>query len=131
MHHPAIQATTSLSMAEAELRLREALKQEGFGILTEVDVQTVLKEKVGADVDPYRILGVCNPALAQRALQLWKGFGLIAPCNVALYEAGGHRIIIAFDPASVPEVRDNAELYEVARAASAGIGRAVRSLDET
>jgi uncharacterized protein (DUF302 family) len=80
-----IQAKTSLSMAEAESRLRDALKAEGFGVLTEVDVQSVLREKIGAEVEPYRILGVCNPRLAHTAMQAWKGFGLIAPCHVAIY----------------------------------------------
>nr|HPR07101.1 DUF302 domain-containing protein [Denitromonas sp.] len=59
-----IRTTTSLSMEDAEARLREALKAEGFGILTEVDVQAVLKEKIGAETEPYRILGACNPKFA-------------------------------------------------------------------
>ena len=113
MHEPAIQTTTSLPMAEAEERLRNAFREEGFGVLTEVDVQSVLADRIGADVGPYRILGVCNPQLAFRALRLWRGFGLIAPCNVALYDVGEHRVVIAVDPAEVPEVQGNSELYQV------------------
>ncbi|RJQ12375.1 MAG: DUF302 domain-containing protein [Dehalococcoidia bacterium] len=131
MHEPAIEATTTLTMADAEARLREALKGEGFGVLTEVNVQSVLKDRIDVDVEPYRILGVCNPKLAHAAISIWKGFGLIAPCNVALYDVGDHRVVAAFDPAEVPEVRGNAELYDIARQASSGIRRAVASLDGT
>lgn len=123
-----IRTTTSLSMADAEAHLREALKQEGFGILTEIDVQAVLREKIGAEIEAYRILGACNPQLAHRAISLWKGFGLIAPCNVAIYDTGEHRVVMAFDPAALPEAREHAELYEMAREASAGLLRAVTSL---
>jgi len=128
MQEPTIQATTVLSMADAEARLREALKAEGFGVLTEVDVQGVLREKIGAEVEPYRILGVCNPQLAHAALGVWKGFGLIAPCNVALYDEGDHRELIAFDPLTVPGIEDSAELRDIAQRASDGIRRAVESL---
>lgn len=126
-----IQAQTSLSMADAEARLRDALKAEGFGVLTEVDVQSVLREKIGAEVEPYRILGVCNPHLAHTAMQAWKGFGLIAPCHVAIYDEGDHRTVIAFDPAGVAEVRERPELAAIAEEASNGIGRAVQSLQGT
>lgn len=118
-------------MEDAEAQLREALKARGFGVLTEVDVRDVLKDRIGEDVEPYRILGVCNPRLAHAALSLWKGFGLVAPCNVAVYDVGEHRVVIAFDPAEVPEVRDNAELHAIARQASVGIREAVASLEGT
>ena len=123
-----IQTTTSLSMADAEARLRDALKDEGFGVLTEVDVQAVLKDRLDADVQPYRILGVCKPALAHHALNLWKGFGLFAPCHVALYDVGDHRVVIAMDPTEHEEVREHAELYEIAQQAKAGIRRAVEAV---
>lgn len=129
MHEPAIQATTSLPMADAEAKLRGALQAEGFGVLTEVDVQAVLKEKLDVDVESYRILGVCNPKIAHRALGIWKGIGLIAPCHVALYDAGDHRVVIAFDPTDLPEVRDNAELFDILKEARDIIERAVRTLD--
>lgn len=123
-----IHTTTSLSMAEAEAHLRDALKAEGFGVLTEVDVQAVLREKIGAETEPYRILGVCNPGLAHRALSVWKDFGLIAPCNVAIYEDGDRRVVVAFDPARVAEVQGHGVLDEIARDASGRIRRAVESL---
>lgn len=123
-----IRTTTSLSMADAEARLRDALKAEGFGILTEIDVQAVLREKIGAETEAYRILGACNPELAHRAISMWKGFGLIAPCNVAIYDAGEHRVVMAFDPAAHEQVRDHVELYAMARDAAARLRRAVASL---
>lgn len=131
MNKPAIHTTTSLAMDEAESRLREALRDEGFGVLTEVDVQAVMRDKLGEEVAPYRILGVCNPQLAYQALSAWKGFGLIAPCHVALYDEGDHRVVIAFDPAGVDEVREHPELAALAGRASEAIDRAVRSLQET
>ncbi len=118
-------------MAEAEARLRDALKAEGFGILTEVDVQAVMREKIGEDVAPYRILGACNPYLAHAAMVEWKAFGLIAPCHIAIYDEGDHRAIIAFDPLSVPQVQESETLRSIAEQASTGIGRAVRSLEGT
>ena len=131
MPAPAIHATTTLSMADAEARLRDALKTEGFGVLTEVDVQAVMLEKLDEEVAPYRILGVCNPQMAHRAMQAWKAFGLIAPCHVAIYDEGDHREVIAFDPSGVPEVREHPTLAEIAAQATDGIGRAVRSLAGT
>lgn len=61
-------------------------------------------------------------------MQMWKGFGLIAPCHIAIYEAGDHRVVLAFNPADHPEVRDHAELFELAQEAAAGIRRAVEAL---
>lgn len=124
-----ITATTPLSMADAEARLRETLAGDGFGVLTEVDVPTVMQQKLGVTVDPYRILGVCNPTLAHEAMQIWKGFGLIAPCHVALYDVGDHRVVVAFDPTSVPEVHENATLFALATRARDAVARAVKSVE--
>jgi uncharacterized protein (DUF302 family) len=124
-----ITATTPLSMADAEARLRETLAGDGFGVLTEVDVPTVMQQKLGITVDPYRILGVCNPNLAHEAMQIWKGFGLIAPCHVALYDVGDHRVVVAFDPTSVPEVHENAALFDLATRARDAVARAVKSVE--
>lgn len=125
-----IHATTTLPMEEAEAELREALAEEGFGILTEVDVPSVMQQKLGMEVEPYRILGACNPQIAYQAMQEWRGFGLVAPCHIALYDAGEHRVILAFDPASLPEVRDNADIYPLAKQAREAIERAVLSVGE-
>jgi len=117
--------TTTLGMQDAERDLRAALATEGFGVLTEVDVAAVLKAKLGVEVEPYRILGVCNPQLAYDAMAIWRGFGLIAPCHIAVYPSGGLTTIAALNPLAFSEVRDNARLLPIAEAARAAIGRAL------
>ena len=80
-------------------RVTEALKQEGFGILTEIDVQKTLKQKLGVDFRPYRILGACNPPFAYQALQAEDKIGTMLPCNVIVQEAAGGAVeVSAVDP---------------------------------
>jgi uncharacterized protein (DUF302 family) len=126
----AIRATTALSFAEAEARLRAALAAEGFGVLTEIDVAGTLDDRLGVSMEPYLILGACNPPLAHRALTRWPSFGLLMPCNVVLQEAGDHRLLLAFDPLAVPQVHEDAELLAVAQAAHDGLERAVRAVEQ-
>lgn len=125
-----IEVTTSLPMEEAEAKLREALAAEGFGILTEVDVPAVLKSKLGVEVPPYRILGACKPALAHEAMNIWKGFGLIAPCHIAVYDVGDKRVILAFDPTGISAVHDSAPLFALATEARDGIQRALLAVGD-
>jgi uncharacterized protein (DUF302 family) len=94
-----IQRKTSLTFDQALARVTEALKSEGFGILTQIDVQATLKEKVGADFRRYRILGACNPKLAYRALTTELEVGVMMPCNVIVYEGDdGMAVVTAIDP---------------------------------
>lgn len=79
-------------------KVTEALKQQGFGILTEIDVQKTLKEKIGADFEPYVILGACNPELAHRALSADRAIGLLLPCNVVLRSVGESVEVSIVDP---------------------------------
>jgi len=94
----AIEATTPLSMADAEAAIREALAAQGFGVLTEIDVAATLRAKIGVERAPMKILGACNPTFAHRALEMAESVSLLLPCNVVLAEtAAGTRISIA-DP---------------------------------
>ena len=94
-----IQKKTSLTFDQALARVQDALKTEGFGILTQIDVQATLKEKIGAAFRPYRILGACNPKLAFRALTSELEVGVMLPCNVVVYEGDdGKAVVTAIDP---------------------------------
>jgi uncharacterized protein (DUF302 family) len=87
------------SYDEALRRLPEALKSEGFGVLTEIDVKDVLKKKIGVDFRPYKILGACNPPLAHEALSTTLDVGAMLPCNVVVYEGDdGKAVVLAIDP---------------------------------
>jgi uncharacterized protein (DUF302 family) len=94
-----MQKRTNLTFDEALAKVPEALKAEGFGVLTQVDVQATLKEKLGADFRRYRILGACNPKLAYRALSAELEVGVMMPCNVIVYEGDdGKAVVSAIDP---------------------------------
>ncbi|MDQ2829420.1 MAG: DUF302 domain-containing protein [Chloroflexota bacterium] len=111
-------------------KTRAALTEQGFGVLTEIDVQKTLKEKLDADFRPYVILGGCNPALAHQALQADLGIGLLLPCNVIVYDNGdGTSTVKALDPqAALGIVGDNPAIATVAREAQARLRRAMDSL---
>lgn len=92
--------TVALSVEDADLRIRDELKKEGFGILTEIDVKATLKEKLDVDFRPYKILGACNPSLAHQALSSERDIGLLLPCNVIVYEGEeeGTSVVGVLDP---------------------------------
>ncbi len=105
--------TVSLPMAEA--RVCEELQGEGFGVLTEIDVQATLKKKLDVDVLPYKILGACNPVAAHEALQAEPLIGTMLPCNVILRDAGdGQTQIAAVDPVASMSAVDNDRLRPIA-----------------
>ncbi len=95
---PGITKTLAMGYDAALAKVPDALKTEGFGVLTEIDVRDTLRAKLGVEFRRYKILGACNPALAHRALQTELGVGVMLPCNVIVYEEGDHAVITAVDP---------------------------------
>jgi len=120
-----LHGTTPLPFADAVAMVRETLGDEGFGVLTEIDVQATLREKLGAELDPYLILGACNPPYAHRALELEPELGTLLPCNVVVYVAGGETHVSAVDPVAMLGIVGNAELDPVATEIRARVQRAV------
>jgi uncharacterized protein (DUF302 family) len=113
---------------DAILRVKDALKAEGFGVLSEIDVKRTLKEKIGAEMEPYIILGACNPQLAHRALTTELEVGLLLPCNVVVRaEGGGSRVEIA-DPKVMLDIIGNDELDAIADEAKQRLERALAAL---
>ena len=102
----AMQTTVKGSFEEVKAKVIEALKAQGFGILTEIDVQKTLKEKLGIDFEPYQILGACNPHLAHKALSVDRLIGLLLPCNVVLMKQGQDVEVSILDPDVMFEVTD-------------------------
>jgi len=98
-HAPGRWKDLSLSYEEALVRLPEALKKEGFGVITQIDMQETLKAKLGVDFPRYRIFGACNPSLAHTALLTDPRVGVLLPCNVVLYENEDGKVVVgAVDP---------------------------------
>ena len=121
---------TPVPFAEAVARVREALKAQGFGVLTEIDVQATLRDKLGQDMEDYLILGACNPPLAHRALDADRKIGLLLPCNVVVRTAGGQTIIEALNPQVMAEVADQPALKPVADEATSRIRAALDSVQD-
>lgn len=107
----------------------EALKSEGFGVLTEIDVQSTLHQKLGVEMRPYRILGACNPPFAHQALQLNPDAGLMMPCNVAVYQAEPGRVVVsAVDPSATSAALGDDRLKSLAASVRQKLARAISRL---
>ena len=117
--------TTKLHFDEAVAQLEAALKQEGFGVLCQIDIQAKLKEKLGVDFPRYIILGACNPPLAQQALKKDMNLGLLLPCNAVVYEDGGQVHVGAIDAVKMLSVANSPEMEGLARQVNEKLRRAL------
>ena len=125
-----IRKTLTLGYADAVERTKNALQEQGFGVLSEIDMQQKLKEKLGVDSGRYVILGACNPPLAWKALQAEPEIGLLLPCNVIVYEStGGECVVAAVDPdLMLGVVGENPIVAEVARESRIRLERALTAI---
>ena len=117
-----------MPFAEAVEQATEALKKEGFGVLTEIDMKAKLKEKLGVDFQNYVILGACNPSLAYQALQEELDLGLLLPCNVIVYEQGDGSVVAAIDAKKMMSVVENPKLEAVSETVNEKLRRAIESI---
>ncbi|MCF2536235.1 DUF302 domain-containing protein [Streptomyces sp. FB2] len=111
--------------------VRQALADQGFGILTEIDVKATLKAKLGHDMEDYLILGACNPPLAHRALEADRSIGLLLPCNVVVRRDGDHTLVQALDPGTMVTLTGLDVLKPVADEATARLDAALTALAAT
>lgn len=122
------QITLDLPVDDAVEKVKAVFQTHGFGTLTEIDVQATLAEKLGEDMEPYTILGVCNPQLAHRALGVDRSIGLLLPCTVVVRATAHGTVVEALDPQVMVTVPDRAELQPVADAAAERINAALADL---
>ena len=118
-------AKTDRAFEEAVARVKETFKEQGFGVLTEIDIQATLREKIGAEVEPYVILGACNPSFASRALAAEPGVGVFLPCNVVVRRTAGETVIEAMDPAVMKQFFDDPAMADLIAEVAPRIEKAV------
>jgi uncharacterized protein (DUF302 family) len=122
--------TLDASYDEAVAAVKDALKAEGFGVLSEINVKQTLKDKLGVEMAPYVILGACNPPLAHRALTTEPEIGLLLPCNVVVRAEGAHTRVDVADPQAMLGIVGNSELDAVAAEAKQRLQRVVAALGQ-
>jgi uncharacterized protein (DUF302 family) len=121
--------SVDLAYPQALDRVVEALRKEGFGVLTEIDVAATLKKKLGKEMPPYRILGACNPEFAHRALEAEPQIGTLLPCNVVVREDSSGKVIVeVMDPEAVMKLVDRPEVGEIAAEVRRRLERVVAGL---
>ena len=114
--------------AQAVADVKEALAAEGFGTLTEIDMQATLQAKIGKEIEPYAIIGACNPHLAGRALDVLPQIGVLLPCNVVVRQHEGAVIVEALDPHLMATITDNVDIEPIATEARQRINNALTRL---
>ena len=125
----AFQTTSALSFDEAVARVRTALATEGFGVLTEIDIQATLKKKLDVDFRRYRILGACNPPFAHQALRHSLDVGMLMPCNVIVYETDDRKTVVsAVDPMQTMAAQGDPALRPLAEQVQQKLRRVIDSL---
>jgi uncharacterized protein (DUF302 family) len=122
--------TVDRPYAEVVEQVRAALSEQGFGVLTEIDVQATLREKLNEETGPYLILGACNPPLAHRALTVDPSIGLLLPCNVVVRADGDHTLVEALDPDVMVTMTGKPELEPVAAEAKERLAAALATIAE-
>lgn len=126
----AYQVELTAPISAARERVIAALKEQGFGVLTEIDVQATLRDKIGAEIAPYHILGVCHPALAHQALSASPHAGLMLPCTVTLREQSGRTIVEVLRPDAALSVVGIDELRPTAAEAERRLVLVAEALDQ-
>jgi uncharacterized protein (DUF302 family) len=124
----AMTVRTEASFANANAQIRDALKAQGFGVLTEIDVQSTLRQKLGEEMEQYVILGACNPPLAHRALSADRAIGLLLPCNVVVRAADSCTIVQALDPRAIADIAGQPLLKDIAEEAAGRLRAALDTL---
>ena len=123
--------TTAAPFAETVQRVRDSLRQQGCGVLTEIDVRATLREKLGAEMEDYLILGACNPPLADRALAADRSIGLLLPCNVVVRTGPEATIVEAMNPQVMAEMTGQPSIQPIADEATARIRAALETVRAT
>lgn len=124
----AFETETDLPFADAVQRCRDALAREGFGVLTEIDVQATLKKKLDIDREPYLILGACHPPSAHRSLTAAPEVGVLLPCNVTVSREGGKTVVRAMNPEAALVLIENPVVSEVAGEVGAALRRVLQAV---
>ena len=125
----ALETTTLRPFDEAIARATELLAAQGFGIVTEIDMQATLKKKLDVDVRPYKVLGACHPGFAKRALEAAPHVGVFLPCNVVVWDEGSRRVVAAMEPNVMAQVMDHPELRAIAGEVSERMRAVVAAID--
>ncbi len=118
----------SLGFEKVENVTIDVLKENGFGVLTEIDTKAVFKQKLGIEIDNYKILGACNPSKAHEAISTMPEIGLLLPCNVIIYEKEDEIIVSAINPISLFSIIDNTEMIKVAEEVNEMLSNTMKAL---